>query len=692
MSLVFLYYVLDQLAGVSIPLADGGLGLYFFPSAILLIAALWPVFSLRRLGWLSVAYMAGVIVVTLVRKDSLPVEMLMGALQICEVGLIARLTIAGLDKRGHYPSSKLSVAFLSMIVVTPLVFGLAANAMAGLLSYSAIDAVHLANWSGRNGVMCWWLSHAAAYGSIGLLGVFMANNIGADPERSLSVRRAESLGYTVAQASLLMVTFSGPDLADTTGTYRHHPGLMLLVAPFLIVSAFRLGLLATLPLIALSGYLAGQLSANDIGPFSRSHGMDDPNDLRLLIALATICGVLVAAFAERMHELVEAARRANEAKTRFLASAGHELRSSLNGVIGAAELLQLELPREADPDDRLGLVRRSSALLQRLVEDMLEYSKIDRHGVRLKTVVFQLPAVAEDVANMFREEARDKGLELRVEINMDEGLWLRADEARIRQVMINLISNACKFTDEGWILLTVRAKPLADGRVNCVIEVTDTGVGVPAHMKQEVFHAFAKSDDAAGGGLGLGLAISQDIALAMGGSLTVHDRAGGGAMFCFRFSAMVAPSAHIPSGTDKSLRADDVSHADRAMRRASVLVAEDNASNQIVLEAMLRAAGLNVTLVANGAEAVDALKSSTFDLVLLDRNMPVLNGDAALSEIRALPGAAGATPILIVSGEGDEKDEARLLALGAQGMLIKPLTAVRLIGAVSDLLSDRNPS
>ncbi len=524
-----------------------------------------------------------------------------------------------------------------------------------------------------------WLSHTAGYILFGsLLTVLMQRAKRADPPQS-QVQPWVTAPVFIAQFGLLYAALAGPDLIEGSATdYNHHPWLLLLATPMPMMAAFKLGFRQTIVLTSLSGLAVLWMTNFGLGPFVAGRGVDRPMDLRLMIIIGAKASLMLAALASRLNNAVAIARRADAAKRQFLASIGHEMRSSLTGVIGAAELLQNEMPENGDPEGRLGLIQRSGVLLTRLVEDTLEYAALGRDGVDLSPVNFSLEDAAKDVAVIFRPLLNDKGVDLKLDIDPDVEETIFADGARIRQIMINLMSNASKFTQSGEVRLTVRTRAMGGRWVVCEIEVADTGPGVPSDMKEKIFDAFQKSG-ASVGGLGLGLAISRDIARAMRGSISVYDNPDGGAVF--RFKCVTEKHREgVQSETGLEPLSEGVGGS------YSILIAEDNQAGRIVMKAMLNAAGMDVTTVEDGAQAVDAVKDRSYDLILMDMHMPGMSGLAAISAIRRMQDGETQTPILVVTGaDGSEMELTQ--AEGIEGVLSKPLTAESLITAVNSVLS-----
>jgi two-component system, sensor histidine kinase len=370
--------------------------------------------------------------------------------------------------------------------------------------------------------------------------------------------------------------------------------------------------------------------------------------------------------AERQQALVEA-ERSNAVKGRFLATMSHEMRTPLHGILGLAQLLRAEPDAPAPVrSERLQTLQSTGEHLLGLINDVLDYSRIEGGHLRLREEPLDLRALVESATALSRVAAADKGLALRLELDLPAPCWVWADPARLRQVLLNLLGNAVKFTTAGSV--TLRARLTQPG--HALLEVLDTGPGVPPADRERVFQAFEQLDGSFArryGGTGLGLAISRELVQAMGGELSCHEAPGGGA--CFAFAWPVRPAqapvvAPVPSSTPQ------------ALRRARVLLAEDNPVNALVAQAVLERLGLEVTAVPDGAAAVDAVLSQPglHDVVLMDCQMPGIDGFEATARIRAWEAAQHRPrlPIVALTANALEGDRERSLAAGMDDHLAKP--------------------
>ena len=520
------------------------------------------------------------------------------------------------------------------------------------------------------------LSHLGGYLAVAPLFLCLLSNA----RRFLLEQASRQFGQVVACFILMIIiilfALFAPSLASSSAVKAAAPWTLVLLLPGLIYTCYRAGFVLTFLMIGVGTLMIACLTSMELGSLADI----PPNQLRLNLTMGALSAMMILGYVQLLRMALVEAEQAIQAKNKFLASMGHELRSSLTGVVGAAELLQSEMPEDADANDRLGLIRRTGVLMNRLIEDAVGYSQIGDRAIELETVDFSLADVARDSAQLIKERLSRKGVSLVVETDAFEEVPIHADRSRIQQVIINLLSNAAKFTHDGEVRLTLRATPIVNSQILCEVEVADTGPGVSLEERTRVFDAFVRSTPSEGGGLGLGLAISRDIAQAMSGDITITDNHPTGAVFTFKFVANLATASPLETVTRATV--DKIS-------QHNVLVADDSEANRLILDAMLTAAGLRVTSVEDGAEALDAFGKAQFDLVLLDMHMPKMNGKATLLEIHKQTSGCPSTPVLIVSGDEDPGVRNELLECGAAGIVAKPYTAEELLGAVNDALTKR---
>lgn len=385
---------------------------------------------------------------------------------------------------------------------------------------------------------------------------------------------------------------------------------------------------------------------------------------------------------EALRSAREGAERASEAKTRFLATMSHEMRTPLNAILGMTDLA-LEAGSDAERGEWLSIVHRSGETLLRLIDDLLDTSRIEAGELRFADETVDLIDAVESVVSLMRARSESKGLSLTARITPQLHRYVRGDAHRIRQILLNLVGNAIKFTAEGSVEVTLTAAESPPGQVAFGLEVRDTGVGIPPDAIDRVFERFYQvdsSDQRLYGGSGLGLAISRSLVTRMGGRIEVKSEPGRGTSFRVALSlprsAPPERSAHVPGP---------------ARLTGKVLVAEDQLDGAILIRRWLERAGLQVTLVGDGDAAARLHASESFDLILLDLQMPGVDGLEAARRIRRQEAESGraAVPVLAVSAHASAADRGACEAAGMSGFLPKPLRKDALLRALAARLSKR---
>ncbi|MCC7248223.1 MAG: response regulator [Lysobacter sp.] len=411
----------------------------------------------------------------------------------------------------------------------------------------------------------------------------------------------------------------------------------------------------------------------------------------LVVGLVAIPAYL-SRLLQSLRRSTEEARRANAAKSQFLATMSHEFRSPLNGIIGMSELLRnAQMP--AEQRDHADVIYTSAQTLLLLVEEVLDISAIEAVKLQQKPVDFSVREFVAKLDKMLQPQAQGKGIALQCSVEKNVPGEVHGDSAHLTQILLNLLHNAIKFTESGTVSLAVSLVDTADGTSRVAFSVRDTGIGIPDEYKQKIFEAFEQVDSGPArryGGTGLGTTIARTLTQLLGGVLRLEDNPGGGCHFFFDIPLTKIESKAISPGAQNNVVAFDdpfVRHKAR-VRSLRALIADDQQANRSVICKLLERAGHRTVAVADGEQALDMLEQNDFDFVVLDMHMPNVSGLDVIRHLRFMQaGRATRTPVIVLSADATEQAAKAALQAGAQVFLTKPVVVTKLLEAIVEVSS-----
>gem|GEM_PF-1785444 len=483
--------------------------------------------------------------------------------------------------------------------------------------------------------------------------------------------------YTVYGGFIVVLAVSGV----LASALPDHTGINTSLLPILIMTPMLNGFIAgprialasggiMLAAIAMLYYCSAAHDATGAAIYLASD-LQRAMQSGFVVIMVTIVSAVFSANIFRAIELLEAsvgrAREAEAAKAQFLATMSHELRTPLNGVLGLSEVMQ-KTPLNDEQAQLMKDIEGSGRSLLTILNDILDMLNIDAEQIEIKSAAFDLRELIKDIANAWRLPAEEKGVTLAFSIEGDAPQEIIGDKLRIRQIATKIVSNAVKYTQEGRI--DISAKVITAGKDPAALQVAvkDTGPGVPDGAGEVIFNAFEQAESGFSrgqDGAGLGLAICKRLALLMGGEVHFDTEAGKGSTFYLTMPVeIVAPAAQAIADTKTN-----------PLKGMRVLVVEDNMVNRMVAERLLKSLGVETGAAEDGAECLEMMKKQTFDAILMDKHMPVMDGLKATAAIRAMDGPVRTIPIVACTADAMSGEREALLAAGFNEFLAKPISS-----------------
>ncbi len=380
------------------------------------------------------------------------------------------------------------------------------------------------------------------------------------------------------------------------------------------------------------------------------------------------------------------AEMANQTKSFFLANMSHEIRTPLGAILGFTELLKERNLGFEDRNQFLEIITRNGKSLTKIIDDILDLTKVESGNLEVENLEVSIFDLVDDAMDIFRESARAKGIFLRAHVAKDTPSKIRSDPTRIRQILINVVGNAIKFTELGGVTIDVRIGDSDGSKTQFIIAAKDSGIGISEDQAKRLFQPFTQADNSTNrkyGGTGLGLVISKRLAIALGGDVSIEDYSTpNGCTFIFTFSAIVSQNEENQKVAEKKITGSDTKSAEKknqALQDLRILIADDSSDNRVLVQLILSKQGAMVEIAKNGLEAFSMGMNGTFDIILMDIQMPEMDGYEAT---RALREAGFKKPIIALSAHAMSEDRTKTIASGCNEHITKPINQVELCEAI----------